>query len=118
MGFNTINMIGQKYNLEVNKNKYQGLYETSVIEGEKVILLKPQTYMNLSGKCVQEFANFYKIEAENIIVIYDDMDIEPGQIKIRKKGSSRWAQWDEISNTNVRYRRVSKNKGRNRKTTI
>ena len=86
MGFNTINKIARKYNIEVNKSKFQGLYEIVIIEGQKTILIKPQTYMNLSGNCVQEFVNFYKIEKENIIVIYDDMDIEPGQIKIRKQG--------------------------------
>jgi PTH1 family peptidyl-tRNA hydrolase len=88
MGFNTINKIAQKYNIDINKNKFQGLYENIIIEGKKAILIKPQTYMNLSGNCVQEFANFYKIEKENIIVIYDDMDIDAGQIKIRKKGSA------------------------------
>ena len=88
MGFNTINKIAQKYNIEINKNKFQGLYQNVIIEGKKAILIKPQTYMNLSGNCVQEFANFYKIEKENIIVIYDDMDIDAGQIKIRKKGSA------------------------------
>lgn len=86
MGFNTINKIAQKYNVEVSKSKFQGLYESVVIQGQKVILIKPQTYMNLSGNCVQEFVNFYKVEKENIIVIYDDMDIELGQIKIRKQG--------------------------------
>ena len=86
MGFNAINEIAQKYNIEVNKNKFQGLYEITIINGQKVVLVKPQTYMNLSGNCVQEFVNFYKIEKENIIVIYDDMDIEPGEIKIRKQG--------------------------------
>lgn len=88
MGFNTINKIARKYRIETNKSKYQGLYETAIIEGKKALLVKPQTYMNLSGNCVQEFVNFYKITKENIIVIYDDMDIEPGQIKIRKKGSA------------------------------
>ena len=88
MGFNTINKLAQKYNIEVNKNKFQGQYETAIIEWKKAILIKPQTYMNLSGQSVQEFANFYKIEPENILVIYDDMDIEAGQIKIRKKGSA------------------------------
>lgn len=116
MGFNTINKIAQKYKIEVNKNKYQGLYETTIIEGKKAILLKPQTYMNLSGKCVQEFVNFYKIKKENIIVVYDDMDIEAGKIKIRKKGSSRRAQWNEINHTNARNRRIRKNKDRDRKT--
>ena len=86
MGFNTINKISKKYNIELNKTKFQGLYEMAIIEGQKAILVKPQTYMNLSGNCVQEFVNFYKIEKENIIVIYDDMDIEPGVIKIRKQG--------------------------------
>lgn len=88
MGFNTINKIAQQYNIEINKNKFQGLYESAIIEGQKVILVKPQTYMNLSGNCVKQIADFYKIPKEEILVIYDDMDIEPGKIKIRKKGSS------------------------------
>ena len=88
MGFNTINKIAKQQKIEVNKTKFHGLYETTIIEGKKVILVKPQTFMNLSGNCVQEFVNFYKIEKNNIIVIYDDMDIEPGEIKIRKKGSA------------------------------
>ena len=88
MGFNTINKIAQQYNIEINKNRFQGLYESAVIEGQKIILVKPQTYMNLSGNCVKEIADFYKVQKEEILVIYDDMDIEPGKIKIRKKGSS------------------------------
>ena len=88
MGFNTINKIAKQQKIEVNKTKFEGLYETAIIEGQKAILVKPQTFMNLSGKCVQEFINFYKIDLNNIIVIYDDMDIEPGEIKIRKKGSA------------------------------
>lgn len=88
MGFNTINKLAQKYNIEINKNKFQGLYETAIIEGQKVVLIKPQTYMNLSGNCVKELMDFYKVERENVLVIYDDMDIEPGTIKIRKKGSA------------------------------
>ena len=88
MGFNTINKIATKYNIDVTKTKFQGLNGTGIIEGKKVVLLKPQTYMNLSGESVKPFVDFYKIEKENILVIYDDMDIEPGKIKIRKKGSS------------------------------
>ena len=88
MGFNAINKIAEKYDIQVNKNKFQGLYESALIEGQKVILIKPQTYMNLSGNCVKEFVDFYKVEKENILVIYDDMDIEPGTVKIRKKGSA------------------------------
>ena len=88
MGFNTINKIAKEYNIEVNKKKFDALYGEGFIENEKVILLKPQTYMNLSGKSIVQVVNFYKIPMENIFVIYDDIDIEPGKIKIRKKGSS------------------------------
>lgn len=86
MGFDTINHLSQKLNINVTKEKFKGLYGDGMINNEKVILLKPQTYMNLSGEAVREFVNFYKQELEKIIVIYDDMDIEKGVIKIRKKG--------------------------------
>ena len=86
MGFDTINQIAQKNNIEVNKNKFKGLYGTGIIEKQKVILLKPQTYMNLSGESIREISNFYNITPKEIIVIYDDIDIEKGNIKIRKKG--------------------------------
>jgi len=88
MGFNVINKIAEKYKIEVNRKKFDGLYCKCNIENQEVILLKPQTYMNLSGKSIKQVVDFYKISKENIIVIYDDIDIEPGKIKIRKKGSS------------------------------
>ena len=88
MGFNAINKIAEKYEIEMKKTKFNGIYGSGNIEGEKVILIKPQTYMNLSGKCVKEFLEFYKIEKEKMIIIYDDMDVEPGKIKIRKQGSA------------------------------
>lgn len=88
MGFNVINKIAKKYTIEINKKKFDSLYGEGIIENEKVILLKPQTYMNLSGKAIIQVVNFYKIPLENICVIYDDMDIEPGIIKIRKKGGA------------------------------
>lgn len=88
MGFNVVNKIAQKYGIEMNKKKFDSLYGEGFIENQKVILLKPQTYMNLSGKAIIQVVNFYKIELENICVIYDDMDIMPGEIKIRKKGGS------------------------------
>ena len=88
MGFDTINKICEKYNVKIIKNKFNGLFEKCNIEGNEVISLKPQTFMNLSGVCVREFANFFKIPTENVLVIYDDMDIEKGEVKIRKKGNS------------------------------
>lgn len=88
MGFNVINKIANKYGIEVNNKKFDGLCGNGIIEGKKVILLKPQTYMNLSGKSMVQVINFYKIPLENVVVIYDDVDVEVGLIKIRKKGSS------------------------------
>ena len=86
MGFNTINKLAKQYNIEINKSKFKSLYGNGIIEKEKVILLKPQTYMNLSGTAIKEAMDFYKINKEELIIIYDDIDIEPGIIKIRKKG--------------------------------
>jgi peptidyl-tRNA hydrolase, PTH1 family len=88
MGFNAVNKVAEANNININKTKFNGLYNTAIIEGEKVILLKPQTYMNLSGESIAEFKNFYKIEDSEIIVIYDDIDLEPGTIRIRTKGSA------------------------------
>lgn len=86
MGFDVINKLSEKFNISVKKTKFNGIYGNGNIEGEKVILLKPQTYMNLSGEAVIQFVNFYKIAPENILTIYDDIDIKTGIIKIRKKG--------------------------------
>lgn len=88
MGFNVINKLSEKYGIEVTKNKFKALYGQGIIEGEKVILVKPQTFMNLSGEAVVEFVNFFKIPEENLIVIYDDFDTEPGKIRIRKFGTA------------------------------
>ena len=86
MGFDVINKLADKFNIDVKKQKFSGLYGTGTIENEKVILVKPQTYMNLSGECVKTFADFYKVDNDHILVIYDDIDILTGTIKIRKKG--------------------------------
>ena len=86
MGFDVINNLSEKYNIKISKNGFKAIYGTGIIEDEKVILCKPQTYMNLSGDSVIEIANFYKIPLENIIIVYDDIDLETGIVKIRKKG--------------------------------
>lgn len=86
MGFDSINKLAEKNGIKITKSKFQGLYGTGTIDGEKVILLKPQTYMNLSGVSVKQFVNFYKLNNNEIMVIYDDLDIEKGLIKIRKQG--------------------------------
>lgn len=86
MGFDVINKISKKYDIDVSKSKFKGLYGTGIINGEKVMLLKPQTFMNLSGESVKEMVDYYKIDLDKVFVIYDDMDLEPGAIRIRKSG--------------------------------
>jgi len=88
MGFEVINKLAKKYEININKNKFKGLYGTGIIEGKKVVLLKPQTYMNLSGDSIIEFINFYKLSLKDVIVIYDDIDTDVEKIKIRKKGGA------------------------------
>ncbi|MBR6033719.1 MAG: aminoacyl-tRNA hydrolase [Clostridia bacterium] len=88
MGFHVINELAKEYEIELNRKNFNGIYGNGIIEGQKVILLKPQTYMNLSGESIVEYKNFYKIEPENMIIVYDDIDLEPGEIRIRRKGSA------------------------------
>lgn len=88
IGFEVIDYLADKYNIKVSKLKFKGIYGEMNIGGEKVLVIKPQTYMNLSGDCIVEFKNFFKIPTENIIIINDDIDIEQGRLRIRAKGSA------------------------------
>lgn len=88
MGFDVINCLASQTKIDITRSKFNALYGSGTIEGEKVVLVKPQTYMNLSGQSVREFKNFYKLTPNEIIVIYDDIDLEKGKIRIRKKGSA------------------------------
>ena len=88
VGFDTIDVLADRLNTSVDEKKFKGLYGRGIIAGEKVILLKPQTFMNLSGESVREAADFYKVDPEHIIVIYDDISLDVGQLRIRKKGSA------------------------------
>lgn len=87
-GFEAIDAIASKFNININKEKFKALYGDGSIAGEKVILLKPQTYMNLSGESIRDFVHWYKIEPENVIVIYDDISLPVGKMRIRPKGSA------------------------------
>lgn len=87
-GFLTIDYLANKFGIDVKKSKFKSLYGQGVISGQKVMLVKPQTYMNNSGEAVREIKNFYKFDMDKLIVIYDDIDIEFGTIRIRKKGSA------------------------------
>lgn len=88
VGFDAIDIISRKYNIEVNRAKFKGMYGEGFINGKKVMLLKPTTYMNLSGESIAEIANFYKIPHEDIVVIYDDISLDIGKLRIRAKGSA------------------------------
>ena len=89
VGFDVIDRLAEKYNIRVSDNRQKALCGPGIIEGEKVLLVKPQTFMNLSGESIGAILNFYKVEPEtNLIVIYDDISLEPGRLRIRKKGSA------------------------------
>lgn len=89
MGFQVIDLLADKYHIEMNQKKHKAICGTGIIEGVKVLLLKPQTFMNLSGESIREAVDFYKIDPETeLIVIYDDISLAPGHLRIRKKGSA------------------------------
>ncbi|ADL53474.1 aminoacyl-tRNA hydrolase [Clostridium cellulovorans] len=88
VGFEVVDILADKYNIQVNRVKFKGEIGEGFINNEKVILVKPTTYMNLSGECVREVMDFYKIPKENLIVIYDDISLDVGKLRIRQKGSA------------------------------
>lgn len=89
VGFAVIDMLAEKYGIRVNELKHRGLIGKGVIAGERVLLVKPVTYMNLSGECIREVLQYYRIDGEkDLIVIHDDISLEQGMIRIRKKGSA------------------------------
>lgn len=88
-GFEVIDAIAEKYNISIREKKHKALCGKGVIAGQKVVLAKPQTYMNLSGESVAELINFYKIDPETeLLVIFDDISLAPGSLRIRKRGSA------------------------------
>ncbi len=89
VGFDTIDILAERYGIRIDTKKQKALCGKGVIEGKRVILAKPQTFMNLSGESVRTLIDFYKIdETEELIVIYDDISLEPGQLRLRAKGSA------------------------------
>ena len=88
-GFDVIDAIADKYGIELNLRKGKAFCGTGYIEGQKVMLAKPQTYMNLSGESLRELVNYYKIDEEHeLLVIYDDISLDVGKLRIRAKGSA------------------------------
>ncbi|MGN0135859.1 aminoacyl-tRNA hydrolase [Anaerotignum sp.] len=87
VGFRVIDKLAEKYDIEVNKFKNKALVGDGTMKGKRVLLVKPQTYMNLSGESVREIVNFYKIPQERFVVIFDDTSLPCGSVRIREKGS-------------------------------
>ncbi len=88
VGFDTIECLAERFNVKISKIKHKSIYGQTKINDENILLVKPQTFMNNSGICALEICNYYNISPENIIVIYDDIDIEFGSLRIRPKGSA------------------------------
>ena len=88
VGFMTLDALADKYNIDVREKAFKGLIGKGVIEGNKVILVKPQTYMNSSGESIRAAADYYKVDPEDILIVYDDISLAPGQLRIRAKGSA------------------------------
>ena len=89
VGFDVIDQIADKYNISVTERKHHAFCGKGIIGGQKVILVKPQTYMNLSGESVRSVLDFYKVDVETeLLVIFDDISLDVGQLRIRKKGSA------------------------------
>jgi len=88
LGFMAIDSLAKMLNVNFNKKSKKGVYGETIINGEKILLVKPQTFMNLSGECVREFIDFFKCDLEDILVIYDDIDIVKGSIRFRPYGSA------------------------------
>ena len=88
-GFDVIDRIAEKYNIAVDTKRHRAYIGKGIIEGQKVILAKPQTYMNLSGESICSLVDYYKVDEENeLLVIYDDISLDVGQLRIRAKGSA------------------------------
>jgi PTH1 family peptidyl-tRNA hydrolase len=88
VGFKTVDLLAQKLAVELNQKKFSSIFGQTEFEGKKLILLKPQDYMNLSGQAVSAIKGFYKIEDSDLMVVTDDMAIEPGVIRVRAQGSA------------------------------
>lgn len=88
IGFITLDYLAERHDIKINKIKHKALVGEGRISGQKVLLVKPQTYMNLSGESLREVMDYYKVDIEDMIVVYDDIDLPAGTVRIRKKGSA------------------------------
>lgn len=88
VGFAVIDQLSENLNIPLNQAKFKGLYGTGFVHGEKVFLLKPLTYMNLSGESVRAIMDYFQMDLEDVVIIYDDLDLPIGKMRLRQKGSA------------------------------
>lgn len=88
IGFMAIDELAKRWNISLNEQKFKGVFGAGFVNGEKVILLKPLTYMNLSGESIRPLMDYYKIDVDDFVVMYDDLDIPVGKLRLRMKGSA------------------------------
>ena len=88
IGFDALDYAADKWGIDVKRSKFDALYGTGEVEGKKILLLKPQTFMNLSGVSVQKASDFYKVPAKRVLVLFDDISLQPGMLRIRLSGSA------------------------------
>ncbi len=88
VGFEVIDCLAKKYGIDVDTKKHKAMIGKGIIASQKVLLVKPQTFMNLSGESIREIADYYKVDESGLIVIYDDVSLDVGQLRIRAKGSA------------------------------
>lgn len=88
IGFRVLDKLAEEYNISITEKKHKGLIGRGAVEGQKVVLVKPQTYMNLSGECLREVMDYYKETPEHVIVVFDDVSLEVAKLRVRPKGSA------------------------------
>ncbi len=86
-GFMFLDYLAKEYSTKISKLKFKGVMGECIIENKRILLIKPDTFMNLSGECVVQFMNFYKIPAEKVILVFDDISLDVGKMRVRRKGS-------------------------------
>ncbi|MBX9955001.1 aminoacyl-tRNA hydrolase [Peribacillus simplex] len=88
VGFEVIDELSKRWSISLDQAKHKGIYGSGMVKGEKVLLLKPLTYMNLSGESISAVMHFFKVDIADVVIIYDDLDLPPGKLRLRQKGSA------------------------------
>jgi len=116
IGFVVLDMLAERLGIKIKKVKHKAILGEGIFAGEKVVLAKPQTYMNLSGESILALKNWYKVEDSGLIIIYDDIDLDVGVLRIRDSGSAGTPQWYEKYYLPVKQPELSQSPAGHRRT--